>query len=71
MRRAAKEQVESLGAEFVEVQQEADNETNGGYATEMSEEYKKLQAELIVQYAKLADIIISTALILDARHRYF
>lgn len=63
VRRAAKEQVESLGAEFVEVSQDQDSETKGGYASETSEEYKKLQAELIDQYAKLADIVISTALI--------
>ncbi|CAM3064184.1 pyridine nucleotide transhydrogenase, alpha subunit [Legionella steigerwaltii] len=63
VRRAAKEQVESLGAEFIEVSQDQDSETKGGYASEMSEEYKKLQAELIDQYAKLADIVISTALI--------
>ena len=63
VRRAAKEQVESLGAEFIEVKQEQDAETKGGYASEMSEEYKKLQAKLIDQYAKMADIVISTALI--------
>lgn len=63
VRRAAKEQVESLGAEFIEVNQDHDAETKGGYASEMSEEYKKLQAELIDQYAQIADIIISTALI--------
>ncbi|HAT1822992.1 Re/Si-specific NAD(P)(+) transhydrogenase subunit alpha [Legionella pneumophila] len=63
VRKAAKEQVESLGAEFIEVIQEQDSETTGGYATETSEEYKKLQAELIDQYAKTADIVISTALI--------
>ena len=63
VRRAAKEQVESLGAEFIEVSQDQDAETKGGYATEMSEEYKKLQAELIDQYAKLSDIVVSTALI--------
>ncbi|WBV68341.1 NAD(P) transhydrogenase subunit alpha [Legionella pneumophila] len=63
VRKAAKEQVESLGAEFIEVMQEQDSETAGGYATETSEEYKKLQAELIDQYAKTADIVISTALI--------
>ncbi|MDP1603960.1 MAG: Re/Si-specific NAD(P)(+) transhydrogenase subunit alpha [Legionella sp.] len=62
VRRAAKEQVESLGAEFIEVSAE-DNETSGGYASELSEEYKALQAELVHQYAKLADIIICTALI--------
>ncbi|RUR13274.1 Re/Si-specific NAD(P)(+) transhydrogenase subunit alpha [Legionella sp. km772] len=63
VRRAAKEQVESLGAEFIEVAQDQDSETKGGYASEMSEEYKKLQAELIDQYAKIADLVISTALI--------
>lgn len=63
VRRAAKEQVESLGAEFIEVAQEHDAETKGGYATEMSDEYKKLQAELIDLYAQKADIIVSTALI--------
>ncbi|BCA95105.1 pyridine nucleotide transhydrogenase subunit alpha [Legionella antarctica] len=63
VRRAAKEQVESLGAEFIEVSQEQDSETKGGYAAETSDEYKKLQAELIDQYARLADIVISTALI--------
>lgn len=63
VRRAAKEQVESLGAEFIEVSQDQDGETKGGYASETSEEYKKLQAELIDKYGKQADIIISTALI--------
>lgn len=63
VRRVAKEQVESLGAEFVEVDQEQDSETKGGYAAETSEEYQKLQAELIDKYARLADIVISTALI--------
>lgn len=63
VRRAAKEQVESLGAEFIEVSMEQDSETKGGYASETSDEYKKLQAELIDQYAKMADIVITTALI--------
>ncbi|KTC76149.1 pyridine nucleotide transhydrogenase, alpha subunit [Legionella birminghamensis] len=63
VRRAAKEQVESLGAEFIEVSEEADAETSGGYAREMSEEYKALQAELIDKYAQMADIIVCTALI--------
>lgn len=62
VRSAAKEQVESLGAEFIEVS-EKDNETLGGYATEMDESYRRLQGELIARYAKLADIIIATALI--------
>lgn len=63
VRRAAKEQVESLGAEFIEVPLDQDAETKGGYASETSEAYKALQAELIDKYAKLSDIIISTALI--------
>jgi H+-translocating NAD(P) transhydrogenase subunit alpha len=63
VRRAAKEQVESLGAEFIEVSDSQDNETSSGYAREMSDEYKALQAELIHKYAKLADIIVTTALI--------
>jgi H+-translocating NAD(P) transhydrogenase subunit alpha len=63
VRRAAKEQVESLGAEFIEVSEEQDNETSGGYAGETSEEYRRLQAKLIEQYAKQSDIVITTALI--------
>lgn len=63
VRRAAKEQVESLGAEFIEVSIEQDGETKGGYAAESSDEYKQLQAELIDQYARMADIVITTALI--------
>ncbi len=63
VRHAAKEQVESLGAEFIEVTQGEDSETKGGYASEVSEEYQKLQAELIDQYARISDIVISTALI--------
>ena len=63
VRTAAKEQVKSLNAEFIEVAQEQDAETAGGYAKEVSEEYRLLQAELIDQYACLADIVICTALI--------
>ncbi|WP_133127219.1 Re/Si-specific NAD(P)(+) transhydrogenase subunit alpha [Legionella nagasakiensis] len=63
VRTAAKEQVESLGAEFIEVSQEQDAETSSGYAGEISDEYRRLQAELIDQYARLADITICTALI--------
>ncbi len=62
VRRATKEQIESLGAEFIEVSNQ-DNETQGGYAGAMTADYQRLQAELIDHYAKLADIIISTALI--------
>jgi len=63
VRAAAKEQVESLGAKFVEVAQDADAEDAGGYAKEMSDEYKQKQAELIAKHAAAADIIITTALI--------
>jgi NAD(P) transhydrogenase subunit alpha len=63
VRNAAKEQVESLGAEFIEVAHTEDSETQGGYAREMSEEYKRQQAELIDKYASESDIIVSTALI--------
>ncbi len=63
VRAAAKEQVESLGARFVEVEQEEDAEDAGGYAKEMSDEYKLKQAALIAKHATAADIIITTALI--------
>jgi H+-translocating NAD(P) transhydrogenase subunit alpha len=67
VRPAAKEQVESLGAKFVEVplsdEEKAQAETAGGYAREMSEDYKRRQGELVHQRAVAADIIISTALI--------
>ncbi len=63
VRAAAKEQVESLGARFVEVAQDEDAEDAGGYAKEMSDEYKQKQAELIAKHAAGADIIITTALI--------
>lgn len=67
VRPVAKEQVESLGAKFVEVpltdEEKAKAETKGGYASEMSEDYKKRQGELVHQRAIAADIIITTALI--------
>ena len=65
VRPIVKEQVESLGAKFVEIPQvETEQaETAEGYAREMSEEYKRKQAELIQQRAIESDIIITTALI--------
>ncbi len=63
VRAAAKEQVESLGAQFVEVAQDHDAEDAAGYAKEMSDDYKQRQAELIAQHVAAADIIITTALI--------
>ncbi len=65
VRPAAKEQVESLGATFVMVESEETKqaETSGGYAREMSEDYKRRQAELIAETIKKQDIVICTALI--------
>jgi len=64
VRAAAKEQVESLGAKFVEVPaDDADGEDAGGYAKEMSDDYKEKQAALIAEHAAKSDIIITTALI--------
>ncbi len=63
VRAAAKEQVNSLNAEFIEVGIEQNSETAGGYAKEASADYQRLQAELIDKYARLADIVICTALI--------
>lgn len=65
VRPATKEQVESLGASFVMVEDEESKEaqTAGGYAKEMSDAYKKKQAELIAQTIKKQDIVITTALI--------
>lgn len=63
VRAAAKEQVESLGAKFVEVAAEADAEDAGGYAREMDDDYKRRQAELVAEHAAKSDIIITTALI--------
>lgn len=63
VRPAVKEQVQSLGASFVEVPAEESGEAAGGYAKEMSEEYKRKQSELIAQTIMKQDIVISTALI--------
>lgn len=65
VRPVAREQVESLGASFVEVAstEESSAETKGGYAREMSEEYKRKQQELIAETVKKQDIVIATALI--------
>ena len=63
VRAAAKEQVESLGARFVEVASDEDAEDAGGYAKEMDDDYKRRQSELITKRASKSDIIITTALI--------
>lgn len=61
----AKEQVESLGAKFIAVEDEEfkQAETAGGYAKQMSEEYQKKQAELVASHIAKQDIVITTALI--------
>ena len=65
VRFAAKEQVESLGATFVTVDEEAmkEAETEGGYAKEMSEDFQRRQAEFVGEHIKKQDIVITTALI--------
>jgi len=63
VRTAAKEQVESLGAKFVEVPSEEKGDAAGGYAREMSDDYKKKQSQLIHDTLKKMDLVISTALI--------
>ena len=65
VRAATKEQVESLGGKFLIVDEEAmkEAETSGGYAKEMTEEYKKKEQEVIKNHIKDQDIVITTALI--------
>ena len=65
VRSATKEQVESLGGKFIMVEDENSNdaETEGGYAKEMSDEYKQKQAKLIAETIAKQDIVICTALI--------
>ena len=67
VRPIVKEQVESLGGRFVEVERDAaeDAETAGGYAKEMTDEYKARQAEILKEALIKADIVICTALIPD------
>ena len=65
VRAATKEQVESLGGKFLIVDEEAmkEAETSGGYAKEMTEDYKKKEQEVIKNHIKDQDIVITTALI--------
>jgi NAD(P) transhydrogenase subunit alpha len=62
-RPAVREQVESLGAAFLEFKFEESGEGAGGYAKEMSEAYIAAEQALIAQNAKEVDIIVSTALV--------
>ncbi|MEO1261393.1 MAG: Re/Si-specific NAD(P)(+) transhydrogenase subunit alpha [Bacteroidota bacterium] len=61
VRTAAKEEVLSLGAKFVDVAGAAESAAAGGYAIEQSEEYKKRQAQAVHDHAKNADVVICTA----------
>src|SRR6187402_3523548 len=65
VRPATKEQVESLGAKFLAVEDEEfkNAQTAGGYAKEMSAEYRAKQADLVSEHIKKQDIVITTALI--------
>jgi len=63
VRASSKEQVESLGGKFLMVEQEENLETEGGYAKEASEEFKKKQADLLKEAMIKNDIVICTALI--------
>ncbi len=63
VRMASKEQVESLGGKFLIVEGAENLETEGGYAKETSDEFKKKQEELLSETLKKIDIVICTALI--------
>jgi len=63
IRPAVKEEVESLGGRFIEVDTEEDMQDEGGYAKEASEEFLKKQKELIFKHVSNADIVITTALV--------
>ena len=63
VRMASKEQVESLGGKFLTVEGSENLETEGGYAKEASEEFKKKQEDLLAETLKKIDIVVCTALI--------
>jgi len=63
VRPVVKEQVESLGAKFVEMPIEEQTQTAGGYATQLSEEAHKREVELLHKHVKDSDVVITTALI--------
>ena len=62
-RSAAREQVQSLGAEFIEVELEEDGSGAGGYAKEMSKEFIEAEMKLFHEQCREVDIVITTALI--------
>jgi NAD(P) transhydrogenase subunit alpha len=61
VRAAVKEQVESLGAKFLEAEMEADAEDEGGYAKELSEDQHQRELDLIASHIDATDIVITTA----------
>ena len=63
IRSAVKEEVQSLGGKFIEVEGAEDMQDAGGYAKEASEEFLKKQKELIFKHVTNADIVITTALV--------
>lgn len=63
VRPVTKEQVESMGATFLEVDYQEDGSGAGGYAKEMSDGFKQAQAAMMLEQAKDVDVIITTALI--------
>ncbi|MDH7503257.1 MAG: NAD(P)(+) transhydrogenase (Re/Si-specific) subunit alpha [Verrucomicrobiota bacterium] len=66
-RLAVRQEVESLGARFVEVPGARDDKTAGGYAVEQTEEYKQRQRQMIQERATKSDVIITTALLRGKR----
>jgi len=63
VRPEVKEQVKSVGAKFLEVKSDESGAGQGGYAKEMSDEYKQKQAKMIAKHIAKADVVIPTALI--------
>ena len=63
VRPEVKDQVKSVGAKFLEVTSDESGAGEGGYAKEMSDDYKKRQAEMIAKHIAKADVVIPTALI--------
>jgi len=61
VRSAVKEEVESLGAKFVEVEGAREDKDAGGYAVEQTKEFKKLQSQMIQDHAIKSDVVICTA----------
>jgi H+-translocating NAD(P) transhydrogenase subunit alpha len=67
VRKETKEQVESLGGRFLEVKSDDEVKVEGGYATEVSQEYLQKQKELIGKHIAEADIVITTALVMGKK----